>query len=94
MNKSFQKRIHTILVFGLTIFGVFALRLVDVQAVQANDYAKKAANEMWSTSVLLAPRGTISDVNGVELARSVAAINIIVDQTMIADPAKIGRAHV
>ena len=42
---------------------------------------------LFRSSVRLAPRGTISDVNGVELARSVAAINIIVDQTMIADPA-------
>jgi cell division protein FtsI (penicillin-binding protein 3) len=38
---------------------------------------------------LLAPRGTITDINGVELARSVAAINIIVDQVQISDPAKI-----
>ena len=87
MNRSFQRRIHSLLVFALIAFGVFTLRLIDVQGVQASEYSKKAANEMWSTSTLLAPRGTITDVNGVELARSVAAINIIVDQTMIADPA-------
>lgn len=85
-SKFFHKRIQSILVFALIVFSVFTLRLVDVQGVQAHEYAIKAANEMWSTSVLLAPRGTISDVNGVELARSVAAINIIVDQKMIADP--------
>lgn len=85
-QRTFQRRVHTLLVFSLIVFGVFTLRLVDVQGVQASEYSKKAANEMWSTSTLLAPRGTITDVNGVELARSVAAINIIVDQTMIADP--------
>lgn len=69
------------------IFIIFAVRLVDVQAVQASGYAKRATNEMVSKSVWLAPRGTITDVNGIVLARSEAAKNIVVDQTMIADPA-------
>ncbi|MEI8223018.1 MAG: penicillin-binding protein 2, partial [Actinomycetes bacterium] len=74
------------LALATVIFLIFGLRLVDVQAVQASGFAHRATNEMWNSSILLAPRGTISDVNGVELARSVAAINIVVDQTMITDP--------
>ena len=42
---------------------------------------------MVNRSTWLAPRGTITDVNGIVLARSIAAKNIIVDQTMISDPA-------
>ena len=82
----FQKRIYSLLGLATVIFLIFGLRLIDVQAVQAKGFAQRATNEMWSSSVLLAPRGTISDINGVELARSVAAVNIVVDQTMITDP--------
>jgi cell division protein FtsI (penicillin-binding protein 3) len=85
---TFQKRVHAVLVLGLVVFTIFGIRLIDVQAVQAKGFAERASNEMWSASTLLAPRGRILDVNGVELARSVAAVNIVVDQTMITDPQK------
>ena len=68
---------------------IFGLRLVDVQAVQADGYTKRANNEMVTSSVMLAPRGTITDVNGVVLARSDSASRIVVDQTMITDPARL-----
>ena len=77
---------------ALLVLIIFGLRLVDVQAVQADGYTKRANNEMVTSSVMLAPRGTITDVNGVVLARSDSAIRIVVDQTMISDPAKT--AHI
>jgi cell division protein FtsI (penicillin-binding protein 3) len=69
-------------------FALIICQLFSVQVVRAGTISAKAANELRNTSVLLAPRGLISDVNGVELARSVAAVNIVVDQTQITDPAK------
>lgn len=86
-NYSFGKRIRFIIGGFTLVFLLFGLRLVDVQAVQANGYTKRAISEMVNRSIWLAPRGTITDINGVVLARSEAAKNIIVDQTMIADPA-------
>ena len=86
-GDTFRKRIRYLVGGFLFIFLIFGARLIDVQAVQASGYAKRATNEMVNRSVWLAPRGTITDVNGVVLARSEAAKNIIVDQTMIADPA-------
>jgi len=86
-TDEFNKRVRILVTFSLVIFSLFAVRLIDVQAVHASGYAKRATNEMVSRSTWLAPRGTITDVNGVVLARSEAAKNIIVDQTMIADPA-------
>jgi len=74
------------------IFGLFILltfQLIRVQVVQASDYQAKAANEMQSTRVIPAPRGEITDINGVGFARSVSAINIVVDQTQITDPARV-----
>jgi cell division protein FtsI (penicillin-binding protein 3) len=67
----------------------FGLRLVQVQAVQANDYRSRAVNEMEKVKTLRAPRGDITDINGVPFARSVAATSIVVDQTQILNPAKV-----
>jgi cell division protein FtsI (penicillin-binding protein 3) len=68
---------------------LFGLRLVQVQAVQANDYRSRAVNEMEKVKTLQAPRGDITDINGVPFARSVAATSIVVDQTQILNPAKV-----
>ena len=87
-SELFTKRVRYLVAGCVVIFFIFGIRLVDVQAVQAGGYAKRAANEMINKSIWLAPRGTITDVNGIVLARSEAAKNIIVDQTMIADPAR------
>ena len=83
-----SKRIRQLVTASAGIFLLFGLRLIDVQAVQAGGYTARANSELLNSSILLAPRGTITDINGVELARSVAAINIVVDQVQISDPAK------
>lgn len=83
-----SKRIRALVSVAAAIFLLFGLRLIDVQAVQAGGFTERANSELLNSSTLLAPRGTITDINGVELARSVAAINIVVDQKQIADPAK------
>jgi len=44
---------------------------------------------MEKVKTLQAPRGDITDINGVPFARSVAAISIVVDQTQILNPAKV-----
>ena len=71
------------------IMFLFGLRLVQVQALQANDYRARAVNEMEKVRTLQAPRGDITDINGVPFARSVAATSIVVDQTQILNPAKV-----
>lgn len=87
-NNLVRSRIRKLLAVSLSVLLVLALRLIQVQAVEADSYTTRAQNELMSSSVLLAPRGTITDINGVELARSIAAFTVIVDQTMIADPVK------
>ena len=71
------------------IMFLFGLRLVQVQALQANDYRSRAFNEMEKVKTLQAPRGDITDINGVPFARSVAATSIVVDQTQILNPGKV-----
>lgn len=83
-----SKRIRQLVTVSAGVFLLFGLRLIDVQAVQAGGYTARANSELLNSSILLAPRGTITDINGVQLARSVAAVNIVVDQVQISDPAK------
>ena len=80
-----HKRIRTLLFATFALFGVIIAQLFSVQVVRAGTISERAAKELSLTSTLLAPRGVISDINGVELARSVAAITIVVDQTQIDD---------
>ena len=84
-------RIRALIVFILIFFLLFAARLIQIQAIQASDYRSKAANEMESTRAIPAARGEITDINGVAFARSVSAINIVVDQTLITDAARTAK---
>ncbi len=85
-NSIVHKRIRTLLGVTFALFGLIVAQLFSVQVVRAGTISERAATELLQTSTLLAPRGVISDVNGVELARSVAAITIVVDQTQITNP--------
>ena len=84
-----HNRIRALIFMTAVIMFLFGLRLVQVQALQANDYRARAVNEMAKVKTLQAPRGDITDIHGVPFARSVAATSIVVDQTQILDPAKV-----
>lgn len=84
-----RNRIRLLIFLSSSVMLIFGLRLVQVQAVQAGDYRLRAINEMEYTRSLLAPRGDITDVNGVAFARSVAATSIVVDQTLITNTANV-----
>jgi cell division protein FtsI (penicillin-binding protein 3) len=70
----------------VVIFGAFGIRLVQIQAVEASSLSHRAMNEIMMTSTMPAPRGAITDINGVEFARSVSSIRVVVDQTLIQNP--------
>ena len=84
-----KKRLAILTVFALSFMVLFAFRLVQVQIIQAGDYKIRAVDEMQNTRSIPAKRGDITDINGVTFARSVAAINIVVDQTQISNPARV-----
>jgi cell division protein FtsI (penicillin-binding protein 3) len=84
-----HKRIKVLVLIMAAIFLFFAARLIQIQAIQAGKYQVRAADEMESTRDIPAPRGAITDINGVSFARSVSAINIVVDQTQIDNPARV-----
>ena len=76
------------MVFFLVALTGLVIRLFDVQAVNAGDYKSLTENELYRVSNLLAPRGEITDIKGIPFARSVSAINVVVDQQMIVNPEK------
>lgn len=82
-------RIRVLIIGALIFLMAFGLRLVQIQAVQASSYQNRANNEMSFTRTLPAPRGEITDIHGAPFARSVAATNIVVDQVLITNPARV-----
>jgi cell division protein FtsI (penicillin-binding protein 3) len=84
-----QKRIRVLTLVILLCLSLLSIQLINVQVIRAGNYRAKAANEMEATRTIQAPRGDITDVNGIAFARSVSAISIVVDQTLITDPARV-----
>lgn len=83
-----KARIKALILFAVVLFSLLAAQLVRVQVIQAAEYRSKASNEMQLTRTIPAPRGDITDINGITFARSVSAITIVVDQTLISDPVR------
>lgn len=92
MIKDMRPRIRGLFLVSLIVMSIFTARLVQVQGFQADAYAARAARELRSSATLPAVRGDITDVNGVVLARSVEAVNITVDQTLVGDPTAAAEA--
>ena len=88
-NSLVERRIRYVVAISLVLLVVFAVRLVDVQAVRAAGFANRADMELAKRSLIMAPRGAITDVNGVEFARSVIAYRILADQAIIDYPKKL-----
>lgn len=88
-SKLIERRISYLVAITLVVLLAFAARLIDVQAVRAAGYANRADMELARKTIIVAPRGAITDVNGVEFARSVTSYRILVDQAIIDYPGKL-----
>jgi cell division protein FtsI (penicillin-binding protein 3) len=83
-----KSRIRILALTFTILLALLSLQLFRVQIFEAANYKLRAVDEMETTRTVQAPRGEITDVNGVAFARSVSAISIVVDQTQINNPAK------
>lgn len=70
---------------------VCAVRLIDLQAVQADELAGQALDQRLRTVTIQALRGSIVDANGEPLAVTTEARNVTADQRMIQNPAAVAR---
>lgn len=88
-NLDLAKSRIKILAFAfIVVLSLLSLQLFRVQIFEAANYKVRALDEMETTRTVQAPRGDITDINGVAFARSVSAISVVVDQTQISNPAK------
>lgn len=89
-NQS-KRGLALILVTSL-MFVIFAVRLVDLQAIRGGDLASQALDQRLRKQEIPAQRGSILDTNGTALAITVEAKNVTADQTMIESPATVAQA--
>ena len=79
-----RRRLSVCLIAVLAVFVVFGLRLFQIQGVDAQAYAAMAVQAGTAKVTIPAPRGSITDRNGVELATSNDGLSITADPSMTA----------
>jgi cell division protein FtsI (penicillin-binding protein 3) len=79
----FTSRVRVLLILVAVVFSLAAGRAVQVQAIDANNVAAEAADQMTVSHVLPAKRGTITDRNGEVLAQTNDTVQIHADAQMI-----------
>ncbi|WP_375003111.1 peptidoglycan D,D-transpeptidase FtsI family protein [Aeromicrobium sp. CTD01-1L150] len=77
-----RRRLAAGLALLVLIFGIFSIRLFQIQGVDAQAYAAMAVEAGTATSVVPAPRGQILDRSGEALAASVDGMTITADPSM------------
>lgn len=70
---------------------ICAVRLIDLQAVQADELAGQALDQRLRTVTIQASRGSIVDASGEPLAVTTEARNVTADQRMIENPSGVAR---
>lgn len=81
-----RRRGTVLLIATAIIASIFAVRLVDLQAVRGEALADAALSQRLRTLEVPAYRGSIVDRTGQPLAVTVEARNVTADQTLIEDP--------
>jgi cell division protein FtsI (penicillin-binding protein 3) len=84
-----DRRIGILFLAFLALLGVGVARATYLGSVRAASLKRAAATQQVSNVVLPAPRGAITDRNGVELAISEAADDIVADPYLIKNPVKV-----
>ncbi|WP_163970749.1 stage V sporulation protein D [Oceanobacillus halotolerans] len=81
-----RRRIVTVFLFGILLFGIIDVRLGYVQFVIGDKLAERA-NESWSRDIEFRPeRGNILDESGEILAENVTAPSVVVVPSQIENP--------
>lgn len=85
---SMKKKIAIVLVVVTAVLTLLLFRVAWIQFVRGNEYQKLAYSQQNSGRTIPATRGSILDRNGSELAISITARQISVNQVMIATQGK------
>lgn len=91
-HKFTRRRIRFCLAVIVVMFGLFGLRLFQIQGIDAQAYAAMAARAGTATIEIPAVRGDILDRNGNQLATSTRGLTITADPSMTSpDATEIAR---
>lgn len=80
-----RTRARTLLLGILVVLSLFAAQLVRLQGLDAASVSAAAINSRLEVQALPAPRGTITDVGGAELAVSIERKRVVADPTLLDD---------
>src|ERR1700753_3118578 len=86
-----DKRIGILFPAFLALLSIAARRATYLGALRAPQLRRAAATQQVTTTKIPAPRGTITDRNGVELAISESANNIAPDPYLIKHPQSVAQ---
>jgi cell division protein FtsI (penicillin-binding protein 3) len=89
-----RRRQGILTVLVLALLAVFSLRLIQIQAIDAQDLAEQALAKRLVTSEIEVPRADILDRNGAVLATSADRYHISVNQVELADWQRTSNGHV
>jgi cell division protein FtsI (penicillin-binding protein 3) len=89
--KAIDRRIGVLFGAFLTLLVIAVARAAYLGSVQASRLQRDAATEHVQLQTMPAPRGTITDAGGDQLAISEAADNVIADDMLIKHPGRVAR---
>lgn len=87
-----DRRIGVLFVAFVALLAIALLRAAYLGTVRAPALRRAADTQQVRTVVVPAPRGTITDRNGVELAVSESADDVVADPYLIRDPQRVAAA--
>jgi cell division protein FtsI (penicillin-binding protein 3) len=82
-----HRRLRACLGLVLLVLTVFGLRLFQIQGIDSQAFAAQAVKDGTDTVTVPAPRGAITDRNGIDLATNVEGTTLTADPTMTAEDA-------
>ena len=81
-----SRRAGGLILVTAVVFSIFAVRLIELQAIRGTALASEALDQRQRTIGLPASRGAILDVSGQPLAVTLDAVNVTADPTLVTDP--------
>lgn len=87
-----RRRVHALLAVMVLSVALASARLVQVQGVSAENYARRGTNQRMASINLPAERGSIFDRNGIELALSTQQASVSANPRVIKNPARYAEA--
>ncbi len=86
-----DRRIGALLLAFVALLGIGLLRAAYLESIKSGKLQRAAAIQQLTRVTVPAPRGTITDRNGVQLAISESADDVIADPYLIKDPVAVAK---